>query len=85
MLAAGGAVGPDTWTQNFATERGWPFKLFPAEWGTYARRAGVIRNNQMADYADVLLAFWNKRSPGTRNMIDCMMKRGKWIRVILDE
>ena len=41
------------------------------------KAAGPIRNRQMAEYADYLIAFWDGESRGTRNMIETMKKLGK--------
>ena len=45
-------------------------KEFPADWKKYGRRAGYIRNEEMAQYADALLALWDGSSPGTKHMIE---------------
>ena len=34
-----------------------------------------IRNAQMADYADILLAFWDGESKGTKHMINLAEKK----------
>jgi hypothetical protein len=55
-----------------------PVIPFPAKWDLYGRKvAGFIRNEEMADYADSLVAVWDGNSRGTKHMIECMMKRGK--------
>ena len=54
---------------------------FPADWNKYGRRAGFIRNAAMADYADILWAFWDGESHGTKNMISEMQQRGKLVLV----
>lgn len=43
-------------------------KEFPADWNTYNKAAGPIRNAQMADYADVLILVWDGKSRGSANM-----------------
>jgi hypothetical protein len=45
-------------------------KEFPANWVEHGRAAGPIRNGQMADYADALIAVWDGKSKGTGNMIN---------------
>lgn len=47
-----------------------PVKKFPADWGGLGKRAGYLRNEQMADYADALIAVWDGKSKGTKHMID---------------
>lgn len=54
-----------------------PVKRFPADWDRHGRAAGPIRNCQMAQYADALIAIWDGKSRGTKNMIDEMNKCGK--------
>lgn len=42
----------------------------------YWKVAGHVRNTQMAEYADALIAFWDGKSTGTKNMIDTAKKKG---------
>jgi hypothetical protein len=49
-------------------------KVFPADWGRYKNAAGPIRNEQMAKYADALLAVWDWESKGTGNMVKLAQK-----------
>lgn len=69
-IVGGGASGVDKMGERYAKELGHPFKEFPADWKTHGKAAGPIRNKQMAEYADMLIAFWDGRSRGTKNMID---------------
>ena len=50
-------TGADRAGELWATSRGVPVKLFPANWGQYRRAAGPIRNKQMAAYADAAVLF----------------------------
>lgn len=50
-------------------------KLYPADWKKYGSSAGYIRNDEMAKYADCLIAFWDGKSKGTKHMIDLAVKR----------
>ncbi len=67
-VVSGGARGADTFGEEWARRHGIPFVRFPAEWHKYGRSAGVLRNQQMAAYADALVAV-PTGGPGTRNMI----------------
>lgn len=67
VLGASGAV--DLWGQDWAIGNRMPYKLFPPDWKQYGRAAGPIRNQLMAEYADALIAVWDGKSPGTKNMI----------------
>lgn len=50
--------------------------IYPADWKKYGRRAGSIRNIEMAQNAEALLAVWDGISSGTRHMIKEAEKRG---------
>jgi hypothetical protein len=75
-IVCGMAEGADMMGFNYATMWGIPVKEFPADWNKYKKAAGPIRNKQMADYADALIAFWNGNSKGTMNMIVEATNRG---------
>ena len=71
-FVSGHAKGADAIGEQYAKEYGYKLKLFPANWDKYGKSAGVIRNKEMAEYASpdgVLIAFWDKKSRGTANMI----------------
>lgn len=71
----------------YANGRGIKVTVFPADWEKYGKRAGPIRNTEMANYGDGLVAIWNGVSPGTRNMSLLMKARNKptLVKVIVDE
>ena len=54
-----------------------PLKIYQADWNQHGKSAGYIRNNQMADVADVLVAFWDSKSRGTMHMINTMKQQHK--------
>lgn len=73
-VISGGAKGVDSLGERLAQSCGIKLTRFPADWEKYGKKAGMIRNAQMAEYADGLIAFWDGKSPGTNNMIN-QMKR----------
>ena len=68
--------GADKLGEQYAKERGYKLTKFPADWNKYGKAAGPKRNEQMADYADALIAFWDGKSRGTKNMIDLAEQLG---------
>lgn len=84
-IVSGGASGADALGERYARERGYSLKIFPAEWKQYGRKAGPIRNRQMAEYADALLAYWDGKSRGTAGMIELAKEYGLKIGVKLYE
>lgn len=67
-VVCGEARGADSLGKEWALSRGCPVCSFPAEWGRLGRRAGVVRNWLMANYATHAVLFWDGASPGTANM-----------------
>lgn len=82
-IVSGLANGPDTIGLEYAKLNNIQYKEFPADWKTYGKAAGMIRNRQMGDYADALLAFWNEKSRGTKGMINYMKTLKKPYHVVL--
>ncbi|RXP46200.1 DUF2493 domain-containing protein [Lutibacter sp. HS1-25] len=62
--------GADKLGEQYAAEKGFHIKQFSADWKRYKRAAGSKRNQQMANYAEALIAFWDGKSRGTKNMIE---------------
>lgn len=82
-VVSGTANGADKMGEMWAVERRVPRKLFPAEWDTYGKRAGHLRNFEMAKYAEQAIVFWDGESKGSKNMIDNMKKLGKPVKVVM--
>lgn len=82
IVISGGARGADALGERYAEERGLACERFPADWDAYGKSAGYRRNVQMAEVADVLVAFWNGSSRGTKHMIDIAGERGLPTRVV---
>ena len=75
-VVSGTARGVDTIGEEWAKSKGIPVKKFPADWNGLGKRAGFVRNAEMADYADALVAVWDGKSRGTENMIEQAKKKG---------
>lgn len=76
-IVSGACKGADLLGEKYAKENNIPIKQFPANWEAYGKKAGPIRNEEMANYADYLIAFWDSESRGTKNMIDLMRRKHK--------
>ena len=57
-------------------------ELFPADWKKYGKSAGYVRNSEMAEVAESLIAFWDGKSRGTKNMIDIAKNKGLKVRIV---
>ena len=61
--------GVDAQGEWLAHQIGLPVTRFPADWKSHGKRAGPLRNAEMARYAQALVAVWDGRSRGTADMI----------------
>ena len=68
-VVCGEAPGVDTMGRRWAEWNGIAVASFPADWDKYGKPAGPIRNGHMAMYGEALIAVWDGKSRGTKNMI----------------
>lgn len=76
-IISGTARGADKLGERYATENNIDIMRFPADWNSYGKKAGYIRNEQMGKTCDLALIFWDGKSAGTRNMIYILNRLGK--------
>lgn len=81
-IVSGMAQGADQLGVRMAVQFGLPLYKFPANWNGLGKRAGFIRNTQMGNMADGLLAFWDGQSNGTKHMVDYMHQLKKPVHLI---
>ena len=81
IVVSGHAAGADALGEVYASERGFGLETYPADWSR-GRMAGPLRNEKMARVADALIAFWDGKSKGTRNMIDRATMKGIPVRIV---
>ena len=75
-VVSGTANGIDKLGEEYARNFRLKVKRFPAMWDIYGKSAGYIRNVQMAEYSDALVAVWDGVSKGTKHMIDIAKAKG---------
>lgn len=68
-LISGGAGGADQLAEEWARLRCCPFRVYRADWQTYGRTAGPRRNAEMIPHADLVIAYWDGVSRGSRHAI----------------
>lgn len=66
--------GADGLGERLAKEKGWSVKTFDPDWVKFGKAAGPIRNTEMAQYATHGLCFWDRKSKGTKSMINLCEK-----------
>lgn len=87
MVVSGGARGVDQAGELWAERRGMEPWVVRAEWGKYGKRAGMLRNGVMAEIGEMtggrLLAIWDGRSDGTRDMVKRARAKGLKTEVVV--
>ena len=87
-IVSGGARGADTLGERFANEMGLEITRFIPNWDGLGKRAGYVRNAEMAKFAveddndGMLIAFWDGQSRGTKHMIDLAKRYGLEVHVV---
>ena len=69
LIIEGGAAGADAMAKGFAKVNDIPYETYEADWNTYGKSAGPIRNKQMLEEGkpDLVIAFPGGK--GTANMV----------------
>ena len=88
-VVCGKARGADSLGEKWALEKGIHVEYFIPDWESLGKRAGFVRNNNMAEYScdsgeteGLLVAFWDKNSKGTEHMIDIATNYGMIVKVV---
>ena len=80
-IVSGGARGIDSDARAYAQAHGIQLKEFLPEYEKYGRSAPLKRNLLIIEYADVVLAFWDGHSRGTKYVIDHCREMGVPVKV----
>lgn len=75
-VVCGMARGADALGLLFAERNNLKVHKFPADWDNHGKRAGYLRNAEMAAFADACLILWDGQSKGSAHMRDIAIKRG---------
>ena len=82
IVVSGHAKGADTLGEKYANDNSFELEIYPADWKKFGKSAGFRRNEQMANVADAVIAFWDGKSNGTKHMIETAEKNNLDLRVI---
>ncbi len=70
QIISGAARGADTLARQLAKKNNIDLLEFPADWDKHGKLAGFMRNSDIVNNADVIVAFWDYVSNGTRDSIN---------------
>lgn len=80
-IVSGGAKGIDACAKQYAISSGIKLTEYLPKYEKYGRTAPLKRNIQIIDYADLVVAFWDGASHGTKFVIDNCKRRGIPVKV----
>lgn len=83
QLVSGGAKGVDRWAEDKARNLGTICWIYPPDYIKHGKSACAIRNQAIVDDADLIVAFWDGTSPGTKMTIDMAIKANKPVNVYI--
>ena len=81
-IVSGTARGADKLGERYAGENHHKLEKYPAMWDIYGKKAGYMRNEEMAKDSDGCVVFWDGKSKGTKHMIDISKKFNLKLRII---
>lgn len=74
--------GADYWGEKWARARGIPVRQILPKFTTLGKKAGPIRNSEMAQIGEALVAIWDGHSRGTGDIIRKMQALRRRLRII---
>ena len=83
IILSGGAKGADNLAEKFAHQNNKKIVILKPQWHKFGKSAGLIRNIEIVKQSDLIIAFWNGQSKGTKHSIDTAKKMKKRIITIL--
>lgn len=81
-IVSGGAKGIDKDAEKYAETRGIKMTVFKPDYRRFRGGATHIRNKEIVNYSDEVLAFWDGSSRGTKSVIEYCREVGKKVTVI---
>lgn len=82
-IISGGAKGADSLGEKYANENNVETIIYKPNWDKYGKSAGYIRNKEIVNASDLIIAFWDGVSKGTKHSIDISIKSKKPLIIIL--
>jgi hypothetical protein len=82
QIISGGAKGADSLAKIYAEKNNIPLLIFKPDWKQYGKGAGIVRNRQIIDAAQMVVAFWDGASKGTESSINLAKTKGILLHIV---
>jgi hypothetical protein len=81
-IISGGAKGADALAERYAHDNNIPLIVILANWEQHGKAAGPIRNQQIIEACEQVIAFWDGQSKGTGHTIKTAKAKGKPTKIV---
>lgn len=82
-VISGGAKGADTLAEAYALQFEIPLTVVLPNWNKFGKAAAFVRNKEIVEKAEIVVAFWNGYSKGTEHSINVARAMKKVVHIIL--
>ncbi len=82
LIVSGGAKGADSLGEQYAKENNIETLIHYPDWNEHGKMACFVRNSDIVRDADLVIAFWDGESRGTRDTIGKTHKGYKTIMIV---
>lgn len=82
-VISGGAKGADTLAEAYAVQFEIPLTVILPNWNKFGKSAGFVRNKEIVERAEIVIAFWDGYSKGTEHSINVARAMKKVVHIIL--
>jgi GH18 family chitinase len=82
LIVSGGAKGADSLAGRYSADYNIKIIEYFPDWNKHGKSAGYIRNKLIVDKCDMLIAFWDGNSRGTKHSIDLAKKQNKLLKIV---
>lgn len=83
VIISGGAVGVDSLAREAASQLGLQLIELLPNYECFGKTAPLVRNREIVEHADCVVAFWDYASNGTRQVILECLRTGKPVKVYM--
>lgn len=70
VIVSGGASGADSLGERYADEKNIKKEIYKPDWDLFGKKAGFMRNTTIIENSNMVVAFWDQKSRGTKDSLD---------------
>jgi predicted Rossmann fold nucleotide-binding protein DprA/Smf involved in DNA uptake len=82
LIVSGGARGVDSIAEAWAKAKGIKTLIFHPDYAMFGKAAPLKRNVKIVANADMVLAFWDGKSKGTKYTVELARRAGKTVKIV---